>query len=101
MNSDGDFVDDLDFPDTISKFARLHRVAVEAMCERMLTTPGDRGVLVTRRWDLANNAASSHVELSDDVLDRIDEIVAPGVMVNPGDNGWQNPALEPEERRRR
>ena len=40
------------------------------------------------------------VELSDELLDRIDEIVPPGVNVNPGDAGWQNPALEPAARRR-
>jgi aryl-alcohol dehydrogenase-like predicted oxidoreductase len=38
--------------------------------------------------------------LSDDVLDRIDEIVPPGTTVNPIDAGWQNPALEPGARRR-
>ena len=37
---------------------------------------------------------------SDDVLDRIDEIVPPGVNVNPADTGWPNPALEPEGLRR-
>ena len=40
------------------------------------------------------------VELSDDVLDRIDAIVPPGTNINPGDAGWQNPALKPEARRR-
>jgi hypothetical protein len=40
------------------------------------------------------------VTLSDEVLDRIDAIVAPGTDVNPSDGGWQNPSLEPEERRR-
>jgi aryl-alcohol dehydrogenase-like predicted oxidoreductase len=39
-------------------------------------------------------------DLSDAVLDRIDEIVPPGVNVNPADAGWQNPALEPQARRR-
>jgi aryl-alcohol dehydrogenase-like predicted oxidoreductase len=38
--------------------------------------------------------------LSDDVLDRIDEIVPPGTNVNDQDAGWQNPALRPEARRR-
>ena len=38
--------------------------------------------------------------LSDDVLDRIDEIVPPGTNVNPADAGWQNPDLEPSARRR-
>jgi aryl-alcohol dehydrogenase-like predicted oxidoreductase len=39
--------------------------------------------------------------LPDDVLDRIDEIVPPGVNLNPADGGYQNPALAPEARRRR
>jgi aryl-alcohol dehydrogenase-like predicted oxidoreductase len=38
--------------------------------------------------------------LSDDVLDRIDEIVPPGVNLNPVDAGWQSPALQPYARRR-
>jgi aryl-alcohol dehydrogenase-like predicted oxidoreductase len=41
------------------------------------------------------------VTLSDDVLDRIDEIVAPGTNVNPADGGYPNPGLEPAARRRR
>jgi aryl-alcohol dehydrogenase-like predicted oxidoreductase len=40
------------------------------------------------------------VTLSDDVLDRIDEIVPPGTNLNPADGGWENPALEPAARRR-
>jgi aryl-alcohol dehydrogenase-like predicted oxidoreductase len=39
--------------------------------------------------------------LSSDVLDRIDEIVPPGITLNPVDSGYQNPALAPEARRRR
>jgi aryl-alcohol dehydrogenase-like predicted oxidoreductase len=41
------------------------------------------------------------VELSDELLDRIDEIVPPGTTANPDDTGWQNPELSPERRRRR
>lgn len=41
------------------------------------------------------------VSLTDDVLDRIDEIVPAGVNVNSGDSGWtQNPWLDPAKRRR-
>ena len=40
------------------------------------------------------------VELSDEVLDRIDEIVPPGTNLNPADTGWANPALVPAARRR-
>ena len=36
----------------------------------------------------------------DDVLDRIDEIVPPGVNLNPADAGYDNPALRPEALRR-
>jgi aryl-alcohol dehydrogenase-like predicted oxidoreductase len=49
---------------------------------------------------LDSQLRAADVELSEDVLDRIDEIVPPGVNVNPADSGWQNPALEPSARRR-
>jgi hypothetical protein len=32
--------------------------------------------------------AAADVAFSEGVLDRIDEIVAPGVTINPADNGW-------------
>ncbi|MDQ6777961.1 MAG: aldo/keto reductase [Actinomycetota bacterium] len=43
---------------------------------------------------------AADVELSNEILDRIDEIVPPGVNINPADGGWLNPALEPAARRR-
>jgi aryl-alcohol dehydrogenase-like predicted oxidoreductase len=49
---------------------------------------------------LESQLSAADVTLSDEVLDRIDEIVPPGVNVNPGDAGWSNPALEPAARRR-
>jgi aryl-alcohol dehydrogenase-like predicted oxidoreductase len=49
---------------------------------------------------LESQLGAADVELSDEVLDRIDEIVPPGVNLNPSDGGWQNPALEPDARRR-
>jgi aryl-alcohol dehydrogenase-like predicted oxidoreductase len=51
---------------------------------------------------LTDLLAGASVELSDDILDRIDQIVAPGVTVNwPGDAGWQAPALTDLTARRR
>jgi aryl-alcohol dehydrogenase-like predicted oxidoreductase len=44
--------------------------------------------------------AAADVVLDAAVLDRIDEIVPPGVTVNPVDNSFANPALEPAARRR-
>jgi aryl-alcohol dehydrogenase-like predicted oxidoreductase len=49
---------------------------------------------------LESQLAAADVVLGDDVLDRIDAIVPPGVNLNPADGGWQNPALEPAARRR-
>ena len=49
---------------------------------------------------LGSQLTAADVSLSDDVLDRIDEIVPPGVNLNPADGGWQNPALEAAARRR-
>ncbi|TYP86592.1 aldo/keto reductase [Blastococcus xanthinilyticus] len=40
------------------------------------------------------------VQLSDDVLDRIDAIVPPGHTINVGDNMWTSPALSASARRR-
>ena len=49
---------------------------------------------------LESQLTAADVQLSDEVLDRIDDIVPPGTNVNPDDGGWQNPALRPEARRR-
>jgi aryl-alcohol dehydrogenase-like predicted oxidoreductase len=49
---------------------------------------------------LDGQLAAVDVVLDDAVLDRIDEIVAPGVTINPEDNSWHNPSLEPQARRR-
>jgi aryl-alcohol dehydrogenase-like predicted oxidoreductase len=49
---------------------------------------------------LESQIGAADVRLDDGLLDRIDEIVAPGTNVNPADAGWSNPALAPEARRR-
>ncbi len=49
---------------------------------------------------LESQLPAAEVELSDDVLDAIDEIVPPGVTLNPRDQNFTNPALEPAARRR-
>jgi aryl-alcohol dehydrogenase-like predicted oxidoreductase len=49
---------------------------------------------------LESQLPAADIELSDDVLDRIDEIVPPGVTINPADGGWVSPALQPAARRR-
>ena len=49
---------------------------------------------------LESQLPAAEVTLTSEMLDRIDELVPPGVNLNPADGGWQNPALEPAERRR-
>jgi aryl-alcohol dehydrogenase-like predicted oxidoreductase len=49
---------------------------------------------------LESQLTAADVELSDDVLDRIDQIVPPGTTINYADNGWTARALQPTYRRR-
>ncbi|HEY2126768.1 MAG TPA: aldo/keto reductase [Streptosporangiaceae bacterium] len=49
---------------------------------------------------LESQLPAAEVNLPTEVLDRIDDIVPPGVTLNPADNGWVSPALQPAARRR-
>jgi aryl-alcohol dehydrogenase-like predicted oxidoreductase len=49
---------------------------------------------------LESQLAATEVHLSDEVLDAVDAIVPPGVTLNPADDGWVSPALDPAARRR-
>jgi aryl-alcohol dehydrogenase-like predicted oxidoreductase len=50
---------------------------------------------------LESQLTAADVELSEDVLDRIDEIVPPGTNLNPPDAGYVPPALADKRLRRR
>jgi aryl-alcohol dehydrogenase-like predicted oxidoreductase len=50
---------------------------------------------------LESQLPALELTLTSDVLDRIDEIVPPGVNVNPGDTGWDPPWLTDPSLRRR
>jgi aryl-alcohol dehydrogenase-like predicted oxidoreductase len=50
---------------------------------------------------LRSQLAGADVQLTDDVLDRIDEIVPPGTNFNPADAGYLPPSLEHASLRRR
>jgi len=66
--------------------------------------PGVTSVLIGPRTpdQLDGLLAAADVELSEDVLDRIDEIVPPGTEINPEDNYQASPpALEDKRLRRR
>jgi aryl-alcohol dehydrogenase-like predicted oxidoreductase len=49
---------------------------------------------------LESQLSAADIELSDELLDRIDKIVPPGTTINPADGGWVSPAPEPTARRR-
>ena len=49
---------------------------------------------------LESQLGATDIVLDEALLDRIDEIVAPGTNVNRADAGWTNPALAPAARRR-
>ena len=49
---------------------------------------------------LESQLGATDVQLEQALLDRIDEIVAPGSTINPTDAGWSNPALAATARRR-
>ncbi len=50
---------------------------------------------------LESQLPAADVRLSQDVLDRIDEIVPPGTTVNPLEDGWTPPAIANPRLRRR
>ncbi len=49
---------------------------------------------------LETQLTAAEIQLTADVLDRIDQIVPPGVTINPADNSFANPDLAPAARRR-
>jgi aryl-alcohol dehydrogenase-like predicted oxidoreductase len=49
---------------------------------------------------LESQLTAADVVLDEAVLDRIDQIVPPGITLNPADNSFDNPALKPTARRR-
>ncbi len=68
----------------------------------VLNHPGITSALVGPRTmeQLESQLIAADVVLDAAVLDRIDEIVSPGTTLNPADNSFNNPALEPAARRR-
>src|SRR4051812_3446730 len=69
----------------------------------VLTHPAITSAIIGPRTmeQLDGQLAAADVVLQPDVLDGIDEIVAPGTTVNPVDNSFDNPALMPGARRRK
>jgi aryl-alcohol dehydrogenase-like predicted oxidoreductase len=93
----------LDAADALAKLAEEAGISlIEMALAFVMRHPAVTAPIIGPRTmeHLESQLPAAEVELSDDVLDRIDEIVQPGANLNPGDAGWPNPALEPEARRR-
>jgi aryl-alcohol dehydrogenase-like predicted oxidoreductase len=93
----------LDAADHLAKLADEAGISlIEMAIAFVLRHPAVTSAIIGPRTmdHLEAQLAAADVVLSDDVLDRIDEIVAPGVTLNPADNGWVSPSLQPAARRR-
>ncbi len=93
----------LEAADALGKLAdQLGMTLIEMALAFVIRHPAVTAAIIGPRTmeHLESQLSAAEIELSEDVLDRIDEIVPPGTNVNPADTGWQNPALEPAARRR-
>jgi aryl-alcohol dehydrogenase-like predicted oxidoreductase len=103
---------DLDNPGIAAKFEAADKLGaladdlgvplVHLAIAFVLRHPGVTSAIIGPRTmeQLESQLDAASLELSDETLDRIDEIVAPGTNVNPEDAGFSNYWLEPTKRRR-
>ena len=92
--------------EVVEEFALLAEQAgttlIELAVAFVMNHPGVTSAIIGPRTmgQLEAFLPAADVVLTADVLDRIDEIVAPGVTVNPADNSYGDHELRPEQRRR-
>jgi aryl-alcohol dehydrogenase-like predicted oxidoreductase len=103
---------DLDLPENQRKLEAAGQLAqladdagislIELAIAFVLRHPAVTSAIIGPRTieHLESQLTATDIHLTDDVLDRIDQIVAPGLTLNPADNGWVSPALDPTARRR-
>ncbi|HWF33917.1 MAG TPA: aldo/keto reductase [Solirubrobacteraceae bacterium] len=93
----------LEAADALARLAEEHGMTlIELALAFVIRHPAVTAAIIGPRTmeHLESQLKALDVELSNEILDRIDEIVPPGVNINPADGGWPNPALEPASRRR-
>ena len=75
---------------------------IEMAIAFVVNHPGVTSAIVGPRTmaQLESYLPAAELTLSTDVLDRIDQIVAPGVTLNPDDNSYGTDELAPANRRR-
>jgi aryl-alcohol dehydrogenase-like predicted oxidoreductase len=93
----------LDAADQLAQLAEEAGISlIEMAIAFVINHPAVTAAIIGPRTmeQLESQLPAADVKLSIDVLDRIDDIVAPGTNINPADSGWVSPALEPSARRR-
>jgi aryl-alcohol dehydrogenase-like predicted oxidoreductase len=93
----------LEAADALAKLAEERGMTlIEMSLAFVLRHPAVTAAIIGPRTmeHLESQLTGAEIELPDEVLDKIDEIVPPGTVVNQSDTGWINPALEPAARRR-
>jgi aryl-alcohol dehydrogenase-like predicted oxidoreductase len=93
----------LDAADALARLAEeAGMTLIELAIAFVLRHPAVTAAIIGPRTmeHLESQMRAADVELSDEILDRVDEIVPPGVNVNPADAGYENPALRPSALRR-
>jgi aryl-alcohol dehydrogenase-like predicted oxidoreductase len=93
----------LEAADALGKLAEEHGITlIEMALAFVIRHPAVTAAIIGPRTieHLESQLTAADVELSDELLDKIDEIVPPGTVVNQSDTGWDNPALAPAARRR-
>ena len=88
----------LEAADALAKLAEEHGITlIEMAIAFVIRHPAVTAAIIGPRTmdHLESQLTAGDVELSDELLDRVDEIVPPGVNVNQADTGWDNPALPP------
>ena len=92
--------------DAVEQLARLAEEAgitlIQLAIAFVLNHPAITAPIIGPRTmeQLESQLAAADVVLDHAMLDRIDEIVPPGTIINPADNSFDNPALQRAARRR-
>ncbi len=94
----------LDAVDALAELAEEAGISlIEMSLAFLLEHPAVTAPIIGPRTmeQLESQLPAAEIRLTPDVLDRIDEIVPPGITLNPTDDGWIPPAIDDPRLRRR
>lgn len=93
----------LDAADQLAQLADEAGITlIELALAFVLNHPGVTAAIIGPRTidHLRSQLSAADIQLSAEILNRVDEIVAPGTTINVADNGWTQPSLTLNRRRR-